>query len=217
MSRFEACVVGCADAFRGDGEILASPMGPVPLVAAKLARRTFEPGLMLSDGVATLIDEEGAVEGWMPYRRVFDVVWRGRRHVMMGATQIDRYGNQNISCLGDFQRPKVQLLGVRGAPGNTVHHVTSYWVPRHSPRVFVPAVDVVCGVGYDKDAGPFHEIRVVVSDLGVFDFETPDHRMRVRSLHRAFRSTRSWLGRGSSWSFQSRSPSRDWPLKGSAP
>ena len=44
-------------------------------------------------------------------------LWGGRRHVMMGPSQIDRYGNANISCIGDFARPKVQLLGVRGAPG----------------------------------------------------------------------------------------------------
>jgi acyl CoA:acetate/3-ketoacid CoA transferase beta subunit len=78
---------------------------------------------------------------------------------------------------------------VRGAPGNTVNHSTSYWVPNHSTRSFVEQVDVVCGVGYARAeaAGPsatrFHEIRCVVSDLGVFDFETPDHGMRVRSVH----------------------------------
>jgi acyl CoA:acetate/3-ketoacid CoA transferase beta subunit len=125
----------------------------------------------------------------MPYRTVFDTVWSGRRHVMMGATQIDRFGNQNISCIGDFQKPKAQLLGMRGAPGNTVNHPTSYWIPNHSTQVFVPRVDVVSGVGYDRAAklGPlgsrFHEIRRVVSNLGVFDFETPDHSMRLRSVH----------------------------------
>ena len=29
---------------------------------------------------------------------------------MMGAAQIDRFGNQNISCIGDWKRPKAQLL-----------------------------------------------------------------------------------------------------------
>ena len=76
------------------------------------------------------------MEGWLPYAKVFTMLAAGRRHVMMGATQIDRYGNQNISCIGDWRRPKAQLLGVRGAPGNTVNHPVSYWVPRHSPRVF---------------------------------------------------------------------------------
>jgi acyl CoA:acetate/3-ketoacid CoA transferase beta subunit len=107
----------------------------------------------------------------------------------MGATQIDRFGNQNISCIGDFQKPKAQLLGMRGAPGNTVNHRTSYWIPNHSKQVFVPKVDVVSGVGYDRAArlGPrsarFHELRRVISNLGVFDFETPDHSMRLRSVH----------------------------------
>jgi acyl CoA:acetate/3-ketoacid CoA transferase beta subunit len=32
-------------------------------------------------------------------------------------------------------------------------------------------------------ASRFHEIRRVVSNLGVFDFESPDHRMRLRSVH----------------------------------
>lgn len=188
ITRAEYCVAACADAFRGDGEIVVSPMAPIPRLAARLARATFEPDLMLSDGQATLVDADGRAESWMPFRNIFDLVWWGRRHVMMGATQIDRYGNQNISCIGDWRQPKVQLLGVRGAPGNTLSHPTSYWVPRHSARVFVPQVDVVSGVGYDRatelgDAARFHEIRRVVTNLCVLDFETPDHRMRLRSLH----------------------------------
>jgi acyl CoA:acetate/3-ketoacid CoA transferase beta subunit len=103
--------------------------------------------------------------------------------VMMGASQIDRYGNQNISCIGDWRRPKAQLLGVRGAPGNTVNHPVSYWVPRHSQRVFTPHVDMVCGVGYDRgDPGPC-ELRVVVTNLAVLDFATPERVMRLRSVH----------------------------------
>jgi len=111
------------------------------------------------------------------------VVASGRRHVMMGASQLDRHGNQNISCIGDWHRPKAQLLGVRGAPGNTVNHPTSYWVPRHSRRVFVDTVDMVCGVGYDRPGGRFHDLRVVVTNLAVLDFATPDHTMRIRSVH----------------------------------
>ena len=105
------------------------------------------------------------------------------------ASQIDRTGNQNISAIGPWDRPKAQLVGVRGAPGNTVNHSTSYWVPNHSTRSFVEQVDVVSGVGYARAeaAGPsatrFHEIRYVVSNLGVFDFATPDHSMRLVSVH----------------------------------
>jgi acyl CoA:acetate/3-ketoacid CoA transferase beta subunit len=195
-TRAEICVVACAEAWRGDGEIIASPIGLIPTIGARLARATFAPDLVLSDGEATLARDTWAVggrpqvvEGWIPFKHVFDYLYRGQRHVMMGPSQIDRYGNVNISAIGDFHRPKAALIGVRGAPGNTVNHPTSYWVPRHGPRSFVTAVDMVSGVGYDRAAaaGPsasrFHDLRRVVSNLGVFDFQSADHAMRLVSVH----------------------------------
>ncbi len=196
-SRAEHCVVACADAWRGNGEILASPFGTIPLIGARLARATFSPDLLLSDGEATLVAGNWAVgaaapsvaEGWMPYRAVFDLVWSGRRHAMMGPSQIDRFGNVNISCIGPFELPTRQLLGVRGAPGNTVNHPCSYWVPRHSTRTFVPVVDMLSGVGNDaaaaagSSASRFHDLRRVVTNLGVLDFATADGSMRLASLH----------------------------------
>jgi acyl CoA:acetate/3-ketoacid CoA transferase beta subunit len=183
VTTVDVCVTACADLFRGDGEILASPMGFVPSLGARLARLTFEPDLLLSDGEATLLTADGQPEGWLPYRAVFDVVAHGKRHVVMGANQLDRYGNQNISCIGPHATPKRQLLGFRGAPGNTANHRTSYWVPRHSPRVFVPAVDVVSGVGYDRDGGRFHDVYRVVTNLCVLDFGGPANAMRLVSVH----------------------------------
>ncbi len=197
-SRAEVCVVACAEAWRGDGEILASPMGLVPTIGCRLAKLTFAPDLLISDGEAYLLGEvppagpevtAAVIEGWLPYRAVFDVLASGRRHVMMGASQLDRFGNSNISCIGDWAKPKAQLLGVRGAPGNTVNHATSYWVPKHSRRVFVPAVDMVSGVGASRAraaglaASRFHDLRVVVTDKAVFDDTGPDGTLRLCSVH----------------------------------
>jgi acyl CoA:acetate/3-ketoacid CoA transferase beta subunit len=197
-TRAEVCAVAVAEAFRGDGEVLASSFGTVPAVGARLAKLTFEPDLMLTDGIASLRADvppvsgeagEAIVEGWLPFRSVFDLLWSGRRHVVMIASQIDRHGNHNFACIGPHEKPRAQLLGMRGAPGNTICHPTSYWVPSHGPRCFVEQVDVVSGVGYDRaaalgEAGSrFHEIRRVVSNLGVFDFATPERRMRLASLH----------------------------------
>ena len=50
LSHADICVVACAEAFRGDGEIMVSPMGLVPSIGARLARATFEPDLLLTDG-----------------------------------------------------------------------------------------------------------------------------------------------------------------------
>jgi acyl CoA:acetate/3-ketoacid CoA transferase beta subunit len=185
----EICVAACAEAWRGDGAILASPMGLIPSLGARLARLTFAPELLVTDGEAMLVAADDTVEGWLPYRDVLRLVATGRRHMMMGAAQLDRYGNQNISCIGGWARPKAQLLGVRGAPGNTVNHPVSYWIPRHSRRVLVPRVDMVSGVGYDRAAqlsGPaaaFHELRLVVTNRAVLDFGGPGHAMRLRSVH----------------------------------
>ena len=201
----EVCAVAMAEAFRGDGEILCNPIGTTPIIGGRLARATFEPAMVMTDAISVLAantlavgddDAERLVEAWMPYRDVFDVVWSGRRHVVMGASQIDAHGNQNLAAIGDWRQPKAQLLGLRGAPGNLVNHATSYWVPNHSTRSFVSSVDVVSGPGYDRVAelSAFvrhnHEIRRVVSNLAVMDFEVPDgepgdepRRMRLRTVH----------------------------------
>ena len=108
---------------------------------------------------------------------------------MMGATQVDKHGNQNISAIGDFAQPKRQLLGSRGAPGNTVNNRTSYWVPKHGPRVFVENVDIVSGVGpaRAKAAGPgaakYNDIHRIVTNLGVFDVKGEDDTVQLLSVH----------------------------------
>ncbi|WP_063125364.1 CoA-transferase subunit beta [Nocardia fusca] len=194
ITRAEVCAVACAEIFRDAGEIFASPMSPMAQLGARLAKLTFEPDLLISDGEAFFLAEtppiggKAPVEGWIPFRKVFDVLASGRRHVVMGANQIDRYGNQNLSAFGPLQQPTRQMFGVRGAPGNTINHPTSYWVGRHTKRVFGEKVDIVAGVGYDKvdpdnPAFRFHHIHRVVTNLGVFDFNGPDHTMRALSLH----------------------------------
>ena len=198
MRRADICAVAIAECFRGDGEILANPIGTTPMIGGRLARATFEPDLMMTDGEAMLVANDEAtdftngkvVESYNPYRSMFDVVWWGRRHVIMGASQLDAFGNQNFAAVGsDYAKPKVQLLGFRGAPGNTVNNTTSYWVPDHSPKVFVEQVDVVTGVGWDRAsaAGPaatrYWDLRHVVTNLCVLDVSTSDRRLRLRSLH----------------------------------
>ena len=50
-------------------------------------------------------------------------------------------------------------------------------------------VDVVSGVGHDRAAKlpaasrQGHDVRFVISNLAVYDFETPDKRMRLKSVH----------------------------------
>ena len=117
-TRAEVCAVACAELFRDAGEIMVSPMTNMASVGARLARLTFSPDILMTDGEAQLLADtpalgaSGAVEGWMPFGRVFETLAWGRRHVVMGANQVDRYGNQNLSAFGPLQHPTRQMFGL---------------------------------------------------------------------------------------------------------
>ncbi|UEP31632.1 MULTISPECIES: CoA-transferase subunit beta [unclassified Burkholderia] len=197
----ELMIVASARLWRDDGEVLATGIGTGPRLAAGLARLAYNNGLMLTDGEAYLVEEPiplGArpdgyrvkASGWMTYERVFDCLWHGRRHALVMPTQIDRFGQANISWLGDdYARPKTQLLGARGFPGNSTNHANSFFVSGHGKRTFVDGeVDMVCTVGYNParrlpGMKTFVDLRSIVTDLCVMDFGGPDHAIRVRSLH----------------------------------
>lgn len=198
----ELCIVACSEAFRGNGEVIATGVGPVPRLAASLAKLTHTPELMMTDGEAYLVEEpvplgprsyeDRKPAGYLPFSRFFDAaVWTGRRHAMVTPTQIDRFGQINLSQLGGtHKQPKTQMLGVRGFPGNTIYHPNSFFFPAHGPRVFVEGeVDMVSGVGYNpakRIAGGNYsgvDLRLIVTNLCVMDFGGTDNAVRVVSLH----------------------------------
>ena len=198
----ELCIVAAAEAFREDGEVLASGIGVIPRLAASLAMKTFNRELMMTDSEAFLLSEPNplgqrgadfrqANETWMGFSRIFDNLWSGRRHAMLGPTQVDRFGQSNTSALGGtYQQPKVMMLGARGFPGNSISHPNSFFVPSHNTRVFMAGeCDFVSSIGYNPARLPKGhaladvDIRLVVSNLCVMDFGGPDYQVRLLSLH----------------------------------
>ena len=196
----ELCIVAAAEAWRHDGEVLATGITPIPRLAAGLAKLTFNDALLMTDAESYFVTEPvplgprngyvPQVEGWAPYARTFDNLWSGKRHAFVAPTQIDRFGQTNISTIGDRAQPKAALLGARGYPGNSIHHPTSYFVPSHNTRALVAGeVDFVCSAGYNparwsggrKPLGL--DLRLIVTNLAVLDFGGPAHAIRVRSLH----------------------------------
>ena len=162
----------------------------IPIAAARLAQLKQAPGFSIYWGNLLTPSLEAIPEALLQdaYTRwpaaaspadvgyKIDMVTRGRFDVSFeSAPQVDRYGNQNIAAIGDYAKPRTQLLGYRGAPGNTINHTTSYWVPNHTPQVVCERVDTVCGIGYDRAAelGPVaarrgerldHHIFVIAAD-----------------------------------------------------
>lgn len=197
----ELMIVAASEAWRDNGELLASGIGVIPRIGASLAKLTHSPELLMTDSEAFLVSEpvplgprgdyKPKYEGYMSFERVFECVWGGKRHAMIGPTQIDRWGQTNLSVVGGtYEKPKSAILGVRGLPGNSINHINSMFVPNHGPRVFVAGeCDMVSGVGYKPERWApgmkqdFVDLRLIVTDLCVLDFGGPDHAIRVKSLH----------------------------------
>ncbi len=103
-------ICAAAQAWKDDGEVLATGIGVVPRLAASLCMKSINPDIMMTDSEAWIVSEPVPVgprgdykpkfESWMGFSRIFDNVWGGKRHAMVGPTQIDRYGQANISMIG---------------------------------------------------------------------------------------------------------------------
>lgn len=195
-------ICAAARAWENDGEVLATGIGLVPRLAASLCMKSINQDLMMTDSEAWIVNEPVPVgprgdykikrESWMGFGRIFDNVWGGKRHAMVGPVQVDRFGQGNISMVGsDYAKPKSMMLGVRGFPGNSINHANSFFVPNHSTKVFVEGeVDYVGSVGYNParlakgwTLEETTDIRFIFTNLCVMDFGGPGHQVRLVSLH----------------------------------
>lgn len=200
FSLAELCIVAGAECFRDEGETMVTAIGLVPRLASSLAKASFSPGILMTDGEYYLVSEpvpvgkrngySPKIEGIMNYERVFDIVNRGQRHCLITPVQVDQFGQMNISVIGDYASPKASLLGVRGYPGNSINNRNSMFIPNHSRRSFVEGeVDMVCSAGYnpdrypDKKIGKFVNLVRIVTNLCVMDFSGKNHAVRLLSLH----------------------------------
>lgn len=108
-----------------------------------------------------------------------------------GGIQIDRYGNLNLVCVGDYERPRLRGPGSVGLPFLSRVKKIFIFSRAHNRRTFVEKVDFISGVGYfegpgsrsrlglKEDQGP----ELVVTNLAVMDFDPESKRMRLKSLH----------------------------------
>ncbi|CDZ96041.1 CoA-transferase subunit beta [Pseudomonas saudiphocaensis] len=196
----ELMIVAASEAWRDNGELFASGLGVLPRLGASLAKLTHTPELLMTDSECFLVEEPIPVgprgdyvpkySGYLGFERVFEAVWGGRRHAMIGPTQVDRFAQTNLSAIGgDYYQPKIAMLGVRGLPGNSINHKNSFLVPNHSTRSLVAEVDMVSGVGFNPERweegmnASFMSVGILLTDLCVIDYNGPNHAPQVRSLH----------------------------------
>ena len=195
----ELLIARMAHEFRGN----AMGVGATILsdLSARLAKALYVPDLFLTTASRAAADcdihARTMADEWvlatsarmaLGWEEMFQLIAQGRLQIWIGAVQIDRRGGSNISDVGPWAKPKVQLVGARGLPDDLWGcQRLCYHMRRQTARNFVDKVDFTCAFGYGSErenlGGRMARPGVVVSDLGVYDFEPDAGTMRIQSLH----------------------------------
>ncbi len=187
-----------------DGDLAAvGAASQIPMAAIKLARRMHAPNLCWMCGGSGAINSElpELLPSTADYRNLFgaeyrysmedvvDLEIRGRTMVgFYGGIQVDRYGNINMVCIGDYDNPKMRGPGSVGLPFTCSFGRVDIFLQHHNPKVLVEKVDFISGPGHSPERdkwvipsakGPY----IMVTPLAVFDFRTKDKGARLVSVH----------------------------------
>lgn len=178
-----------------DGDVVATGLASaLPMLAIALARRTHAPRLRYINCVGAVNPRVERVhgtsvdcallercEGTVTLPEMFDMARRGAIDLMFfGAPQLDREGRMNLTCIGDYARPKIKLPGPAGSASMRAYvGKVVLLVTRHSPRTLVPRVDFVTSAPAPRN----RETRVV-TDLGLLRME--GGRLVLEGRHEGF-------------------------------
>jgi acyl CoA:acetate/3-ketoacid CoA transferase beta subunit len=178
-----------------DGEVLAQGMN-TPLVMAGyiLAQQTHAPHARFASAIGQSIGHRFSplgittIEGaWLNHGLIhpgfvtaaLDLLPKFSPKEFFRPAQIDAAGFTNNIRL---PRPRTRLPGTGGIPDVTVYSDRIYfYVPRHSPAVFVEHIDIRSGMGVSDTRRRGASPRYLVSDLGQFDWA--GGRLRLTHLH----------------------------------
>lgn len=106
------------------------------------------------------------------------------------APQIDRFGNMNITAIGDYKNPKVRLVGCLAQPDHFAFVKRPIIVTDLKKRCFVEKVDFITSVGYldggnsRVEAGllPYGPWKIITEKC-IFNFDNARREMQIESLH----------------------------------
>lgn len=155
-------------------------LSPVPLLGVLHARaRHAGNGKYLVFGAEETPVTDGSKE-------LFDMAQRGKLDLFfLSGAQIDRKGNINLTCIGQYESPRVRLPG--GAGSAMLYYMTRrvvLFTLAHTPRVFVEKCDFVTSAA-DTPRYPWRRggPTKLITSLCTMEYDTAAAEWRLASLH----------------------------------
>jgi len=109
---------------------------------------------------------------------------------ILGAAQIDKFGNLNSTVIGDYSNPDIRFSGSGGAADVASFVPESIIFMQHQKRKFVKTLDYLTSSGYingpngRKNAGlPEGGPKLVITDLGVLRFDNKTKEMYLAGYY----------------------------------
>ena len=181
-----------AGRFVRDGDILFAGTG-LSMLAATVAKRIYAPRSIVffeTGGIDPSLDEipmavsdlrtmsgtslnSGLIEA-------FSIVGHRRLNTLafLGAAQIDRYGNLNTTCIGDYLRPETRFSGSGGACDVATYASGVITFMQHEKRRFVEKLDYLTSLGWCEGGDSRQALGIprggalaVVTNLCVLKFD----------------------------------------------
>ena len=186
-----------------NGEVaIMGAYSAIPMMACRLAQMTHAPDLTFIAGGSGAVNPKLrpmvqsscdwkllTAESVLPLSDVIDLEARPEIDVFFaGGLQVDKFGNCNLVCVGDWANPKLRGPGSVGLPFLSRAGRFVIYTNAHNKRLFVDKVDFLSGPGfldgvsYEKrkpiGGGP----SLVVTPLCTFGFGS-DRMMELRTVH----------------------------------
>jgi len=207
-SNLEMMVTAASRLLRDHQKVLVGT--GIPLVAGTLAKKTHAKKMkMLMEAVAYDCDPESLPFCVADPRAVYKTKWLPTPVEVMGqylqggvidvgflgGAQVDKFGNLNSTCIGEYNDPRKRFEGSGGASDIALMAQNTIIIMSHEKRRFVEAVDFITSPGWycrrldgkslamrsemGIDGGPF----AVVSTMGVMKFDEATRLMYVDSYY----------------------------------
>jgi len=109
---------------------------------------------------------------------------------LMGAAQIDKFGNLNSTVIGPYEKPKIRMPGSGGACEIAIHSKKLFNIMRLKKRAFVDKLDFCTSPGHLSGGKtgraalgiPGMGPQLVVTDMALFNFDEETGEMTLYSL-----------------------------------